>query len=99
MFAAGSRWRGADRRRNGLLSWWPDYGAVVIDGPDGLVILGFIADEAEICRRLEGWEGVASEADALAWAWARVAGQGARPGEVARSWPSPDGSVVDLHGR
>lgn len=97
----GWGWRSADRRRQGLLSWWPDCGAVVVEGPDGLAILGFIDDESEVRRRLEGWEGVATEPDALAWARARVAGQGARPGEVAHSCPAPGGggAVVDLHGR
>jgi hypothetical protein len=90
----GWGWHSPDRPRDGLLSWWPDCGAVVVDGPDGLDVLGFIADEAEIRRRLQGWEEVANQPDALAWARARVAGQDERLGEVARSCPAPDGAAV-----
>jgi hypothetical protein len=88
----GWGWRGAGRARVGLLSWWPDCGAVVVDGPDGLDLLGFVGDnEAQVRRRLAGWEEMADQPNALAWAWARVAGQAAPFGEVGDCRPAASG--------
>jgi hypothetical protein len=71
----GWGWRGPGRRFNGLLSWWPDCGAVAVDGRDGVCFLGIVNDEMELRRRLAGWEGVIYQPDALTWAGARVAGR------------------------
>lgn len=61
--------------RDRLLSWWPDCGALVLEGPDGLDVLGFFASVEEIRLRLEGWEEVHSSVGALEWVRARVAGR------------------------
>lgn len=64
---------------------------VAVDGPDGLDVLGLVAEEMDLRRRLEGWEEVANQPEALAWAWARVAGRSERHGEMASIRPAPAG--------
>jgi len=84
-------YRMPDGRRS-LLSWYSDCGVVVLDGPAGLEVLGFVADETDVRRRLEGWEEVANQPAALAWARARVAGRTEHHGEVNASFrPVPAG--------
>lgn len=68
----GWGWRGRGRRRDGLLSWWPNIGAVVVDGPDGLDVLGYVGDLDDLRRRLDGWEEVIYQPVALEWARARI---------------------------
>ena len=46
-------WHRMPNGRQSLLSWYPDSGAVVFDGPGRLYLLGFVADEADVRRRLE----------------------------------------------
>lgn len=87
--------------RDRLLSWWADCGAVVLDGPDGLELLGFIEDEEEVRRRLAGWEGVRTEPGALDWVRARVAGRVAEPlGGVHHTRPAAINAAISrLFGR
>lgn len=63
--------------RNGqkaLLSWWPDSGALTLDGPGGNQLLAVLADEDEIRRRLEGWEHECDRRDCLSWLASRLDG-------------------------
>lgn len=85
-------WHRMPNGRQSLLSWYPDCGAVMFDGPGGFYVLGFIKEEAEVRRRLEGWEEVTHEPNALAWARAAVAGRAVqRDREVAPSRPAAAG--------
>lgn len=85
-------WHQMPNGRGSLLSWYPDCGAVVLDGPGGFHFLGCITDEVVVRRRLAGWEEVEHhQPDALAWARASVAGRTVRDGGVARSRPATAG--------
>lgn len=58
-----------DGRRK-LLTWWSD-GAVTLDGPGGVEILGFITTEETALRVFDGWS---DEPDRpIAWVRARMA--------------------------
>jgi hypothetical protein len=59
-------WRMKDGRRR-LLTFWPDCGAVTLDGPGGLDILARCDDEDEIRRRLTDWAEHCDTPDGLAW--------------------------------
>ena len=59
-------WRMHDGRRR-LLTYWPDCGAVTLDGPGGLDILAICHDEDDLRRRLAGWETHCDRRDGIGW--------------------------------
>lgn len=59
-------WRTTNGQRR-LLTWWPDSGALTLDGPGGLDVLAIIHDETELHRRLEGWADHCDLRDGLGW--------------------------------
>ena len=65
------------RMRNGqrrLMSYWPDCGALTLDGPGGLDVLAICHDEDDLRRRLEDWPSHCDLPDGLGWVATQLEG-------------------------